>query len=73
MSTVFKTNSIYNYKVLILKQEVVTPIHYSMILVDLYKNNDHVINFTTYDMRSNFEAFSKNKIDVLYINGIIQT
>ena len=38
-----------------------------MIPVDLYKYNDHIINFTTDEMTSKFGAFSKNKMDALYL------
>ena len=51
----------YNDKVLIFKQYAITNTHDSMITVDLIKNNDPIINFTTDDMVSNFEVFKKKK------------
>ena len=46
----------YNNKVLIFKRYAITHIPDSMITVDLFKRNDPVINFATYDMVSNFEV-----------------
>ena len=46
----------YNDKVLICKRYAITHITDSMITVDLFKRNDPVINFATYDMVSNFEV-----------------
>ena len=43
-----------------------------MIPVDFCQNNYHVINITTDDMRSKFEAFSKKQIDAFYPTEIIQ-
>ena len=63
----------YNDKLPILKQEVVTPIYDSMIPVDFSQNNYHVIIFTPDDIRSKFESFSKNKVGVLYLTEIMQT
>ena len=63
---------VYNDKVPIWKQEVIPPIFDYMIPVNWSQNNDHVINFTPDDMRSNFESFSKNKMDALYLTEIIQ-
>ena len=56
----------YNKTVTIFKSEVILPIPVYMIQDNLCQNNDHVINFTTNDMRSKFEAFSKNKLYALY-------
>ena len=55
-----------------MKKEVIPPIPYSIIPVNCSKNNDHVINFTPDDMRSKFEAFSKNNMDALYITESMQ-
>ena len=55
----------YNDKLLILKQEVLSPMYDYMIPVDFCQNNEPVINFTTDDMRSKFEVLSK-KTDALY-------
>ena len=38
-----------------------------MIPVNFCQNKDNVIKFTTDDMRSKLEAFSKNKIDAIYL------
>ena len=43
-----------------------------MIPVDFCQNNDHVINFTTDEIISKFEEFSK-KNDALYLTEIMQT
>ena len=61
----------YNYKVLIWKIEAIPPINYSIIPVDLCQNNEPVINFTTDEIRSKFEVFSKYKMDELYITEIM--
>ena len=63
----------YNDKVIINKGELITPTHNSMIPVDCFQKKDNVINFTNDNMRSNFEAFSKNKMDSLYLTESIQT
>ena len=63
----------YNYKVLILKQYFIPSIPDFIIPVYLCQNNEHVINFTTDDMRSKFDVFLKKKIDVLYLTEIMQT
>ena len=62
----------YNDKVPIWKQEVIPPIPDSIIPVNCYQNNYHVINFTPDDMRSKFEAFSKKKMDALYLTESMQ-
>ena len=41
--------------------------NYSVIPVNLCKNNKYVIKFTTDEMISNFELFTKNKMDTLYL------
>ena len=64
--------TMYNDKLPILKQEVVTPIYDSMIPVDFSQNNYHVIIFTPDDIRSKFESFSKNKMDALYLTESMQ-
>ena len=38
-----------------------------MIPAYLCKNNKYEINFTTYDMRSKFEVFTKKKMYTLYL------
>ena len=38
-----------------------------MIPVDLCQNNEPVINSTTDDIRSNFEAFTMNRMYALYL------
>ena len=63
----------HNYKIFILKGEVVLPIPDSTTLVDCFQNNDHVINFTADDTISKFESFPKNKMGVLYLTKIIRT
>ena len=57
----------YNDKLIVFKQEVIPTITNSIILVDFYQNIDNVINFTTDDIISKFEAFSNNKMDALYL------
>ena len=44
-----------------------------MIPVSLCQNIEPVINFTTDDITSKFEAFSKNKMDELYLTEGTQT
>ena len=51
----------YNDKILIRKQEVITPITDYTTPVNSYQNNDNMINFTTDDIRSNLEAFQRMK------------
>ena len=63
----------YNDKVLVCKQEVITSIPGSIIPVDLCQSNEPVINFTTGDMRYKFEVFTKNKMNALYLNEITRT
>ena len=58
----------YNDEVLIHRLEVIPPILGYVIPVDFCQNNEPVVNFTTDDMTSNFEAFSNNNIDTLYIS-----
>ena len=62
----------YNDKVPIWKQEVIPTVPYSFIPVNFSRNNYHVINFTPDDMRSKFEAFSKKKMDALYLTESMQ-
>ena len=45
----------------------------SIITVVLCQKNEPIINFTTDDMRSKFEVFSKNKMGVLYLTESTQT
>ena len=63
----------YNDEVLIHRLEAIPRIHGSMFLVDLCQNNESVVNFTTDDMTSKFEAFSNNNIDALYITSFMCT
>ena len=63
---------VYNYKVLVLKWEAIPHIT-DHIIPFFFNKNKYVINFTTHDMRSKFEVFSNNKIDILYLNVIIRT
>ena len=63
----------YNDEVLIHRLEVIPRIHGSMVLVDFCQNNESVVNFTTDDMTSKFEAFSNNNIDALYITSFMCT
>ena len=58
---------------LICKQEFIPPINGSMITVYFSQNNDHVINFTTDDMRYKFREFPKNKMDALHLTEITRT
>ena len=51
----------YNYNVLIHKQNDIPHIPDYINLVYCWQNNDIVIHFTTDDMRPKFEAFSKKK------------
>ena len=62
----------YNDRLLICKLDVILPIPDSMMPIDCCKNNDNVINFTTDDIISRFEAFSKNKVDALYLTKIMR-
>ena len=63
----------YKYKVLVHKREVIPYITDSMIPVDFRQKDNRIINFTTDDMTSKFELFSKKTIDVIYLNERIQT
>ena len=63
----------YNDKWPIHKQEVFTTIHDSMIPMDLYQKKKYTINFTTDDTISKFEAFTKKKMDGLYLTEITRT
>ena len=56
----------YNDKVVICKLEIIPPVNYYTIPVDLFQMNYHVINFTTDDMISKFEVFPK-KNGIYYI------
>ena len=47
----------YNDKVILWKLEFVTPIPDSMIPLGCCQKNEPVIDFTTGDMKSKFEAF----------------
>ena len=44
-----------------------------MIPVDFCQKNKHIINFTTEDMTSKFELFSKNKMYALYLTETMRT
>ena len=63
----------YNDKVLIIKRESITYIADSMIPLYFCQNNEPVFNFTTDDMRSKLEEFSKNRMDALYLTEIMRT
>ena len=63
----------YNDKLPINKREVIPSIYDSMIPMDLCLKNLPVINFTTDDMTSKFEAFKKNKMDGIYLTEIMKT
>ena len=52
----------YNDKLLIWKLEFIPIIPDYMILYDFFQKNQYVINFTSDDMISKFEAFTKKKI-----------
>ena len=56
----------YNYKVLNRKREVIPPIPDSMILLDWFQNNKYIFNFTTDDMVSKFEEFTRYNIYIIY-------
>ena len=62
----------YNNKVIIRKWEFAPRIPDSTILVDWGQHNELLINFTTDDMRSNYEAFLEKKMDALYLTEIIR-
>ena len=57
----------YNAKIIIQKQEVINPITYSMIPVNLCQMNKYLIIFNTDDMISKFEAYEDHKMDTLYL------
>ena len=61
----------YNYKVIVLKLGLIPNINGSTIPIDCFQNNRYVINFIYNDMIFKFEAFTKNKIDTLYLTEII--
>ena len=63
----------YNDKLIICKEYIITPIENSITSVYFYQNNEPVSNFTTDDMISEFEAFSKNRMDALYLNESMKT
>ena len=63
----------YNDKVIIIKREAITTITDYMIPLYLYQNNEPVINFTTDDMISKLESFSKNRTDALDLTKIMRT
>ena len=56
----------HNENVLIHKWEVITPIPDYMIPLDFCQNNQHVINFTTDDMISEFKTSTNHKLDIFY-------
>ena len=60
----------YKDKVLIHKRLVITPIPDSITPTDCCKKT--IIYFTTDDITSNFELFSKNTMDDLYLTEIKQ-
>ena len=63
----------YNDKIGILIRELITTITNFIIPVDLCQNNEHVINFTTDDMISKSEYFSRKKMDAIYPTEIMIT
>ena len=44
-----------------------------MIPLDCFQKNKYVINLTTYDMISKFEAFKNSKLDTFYLTEITGT
>ena len=60
----------YNNKVILMKIYITTNITGSMLPVDCY-NNTSFISFTTDDMTSKYELFSKKKVMDLYLTEII--
>ena len=61
----------YNDELIIFKTEVIPPIPDFMIPPDCIKKSP-IINFTTHDMKSKFELFSKYKVDALHLTESIQ-
>ena len=57
----------YNNRVIIRKREVIPPITDHMITDYFCQNQSSVINFTTDDVISKFELFSKNMMNNIYI------
>ena len=57
----------YNDKLIPSKIEVIPPITDSMIPVDTFQKNESINNFTTDDMKSKFDLFSKNKVNNIYL------
>ena len=62
----------YNYSVLIHKQEFVPTMPYFIILTDCCDKNQCVINFTSDDMISKFEVFTNNKLDIFCLTEIMR-
>ena len=63
----------YKNKVILCRSEAINPIYDSIIPVDCCKKNPSIINFTTDDMKSKFELFSKTKTNSLYLTESMQT
>ena len=63
----------YHANVLIFKREVFTPITDYNIPVDCCQNNQYIINFTTDDNISKFEAYTNYKPDTLYLTESMKT
>ena len=62
----------YNDNIILHKREFVPTITDSTIPVDCCQN-ESIINFTTDDMTSKFELFSKKKKNNLYLTVIMRT
>ena len=60
---------LYNDKLLLRKQEVITLINNYMTPVGCCQNNQYIFNYTSDDMISKFEAFTKYKLDKLDLTG----
>ena len=63
----------HNDKALIRKQEFICDITYSTIPLDFFQRNKFIINFTTDDMVSKFEAFTNYKIYTFDLTEIMRT
>ena len=58
----------YNGRVLMFKQNVIPKIPDYMIPEYCCQNNQYVINLTSDNIISNFEAFKNNKLNTLYLS-----
>ena len=56
---------VYNVNILSFKDEVVTPFHYSMILVDCCEKYKYVMDFTSNYIVAKFEDYADNKLNML--------